>query len=155
MTKKPQTVKKQMKQRALQLINAMLRLVPFVRFVKFSSVGLSGVAVNLGLLWFLTTFVFGEHLYMLAAVISIEASVINNFYWNDIWTFKDRRRYNGSLLTRLLKFHVSRILGILTNLGVLYMLTEYLALYYLLSNIFAIGAGTLVNYLTSDKWVWR
>ncbi|HID04942.1 MAG TPA: GtrA family protein [Candidatus Caldiarchaeum subterraneum] len=144
-----------MKQKALQFISFILRVFPFVRFIKFSSVGLSGVAVNLGLLWILTTFIFGERLYMLAAVISVETSVLNNFYWNDVWTFRDRRGHNGGLLNRLLKFHVSRILGILTNLGILYLLTEYLALYYLISNIFAIGAGTLVNYLTSDKWVWR
>lgn len=155
MMRKTKTAEKQMKEKALQIIGYILRIIPFVRFIKFSSVGLSGVVVNLGLLWLLTTFVFGEHLYMLAAVISVEVSVLNNFYWNDIWTFRDRRKRNGNLLNRLLKFHVSRVLGVLTNLGVLYFLTEYLTIYYLVSNIFAIGAGTLVNYLTSDKWVWR
>jgi len=147
--------KEMMKEKTLQIINSIIKLIPFGRFIKFSSVGLSGMVVNLGLLWLLTTYVFGEKLYMLAAAISIEASVVNNFYWNDVWTFRDKRKRNGNVIVRLLKFHLSRLLGISTNLAFLYLLTEYLMLYYLLSNIFAIGAGMLVNYLTSDKWVWR
>ena len=137
-----------------KVILLIMQKIPIVRRFKFSSVGLSGVIVNLGLLWLLTTFILGEDLYMLAAVISIEASVINNFYWNDRWTFKDRRD-GSSIWMRLLKFHGSRFLGIVTNLAVLYFLTDFIGLYYIISNIFAIGAGTLVNYLTSDKWVWR
>ena len=134
-------------------LSDIVRRIPIVRLFKFSSVGLSGVVVNLGLLWLLTTFVFGENLYLLAAVISIEVSVINNFYWNDRWTFRDRRD-GSSVWVRLLKFHGSRFLGILTNLLVLYILTDIIGLYYIISNIFAIGAGTLINYLTSGKFVW-
>ncbi len=127
--------------------------IPIVRLVRFGGVGLSGLVVNMGLLWLLTTYVFGERLYMLSAIISIEASIINNFYWNDVWTFGDRRVSDGWFM-RLLKFHGSRLLGMITNLAVLYILTDIAGLYYLLSNIIAIGAGTLVNYLTSDRWVW-
>ncbi|MDJ0269807.1 MAG: GtrA family protein [Aigarchaeota archaeon] len=134
-------------------LHHILAKIPIIRLVRFGGVGLSGLVVNVGLLWLLTTYVFGERFYMLSAVISIEASIINNFYWNDLWTFGDRRVSDGWVV-RLFKFHGSRFLGMITNLAVLYLLTDLAGLYYLLSNVIAIGAGTLVNYLTSDKWVW-
>jgi len=142
-----------MNQRRVRTFHYLIQRLKFWRLVRFSSVGLSGVLVNQGLLWALTTYVFGERFYLLAAVFSVEASVINNFYWNDIWTFGDRQVKDG-WLKRLIKFHGSRFLGIITSLVVLFILTDILGMYYLLSNLFSIGAGTVVNYLTSDYWVW-
>lgn len=59
------------------------------RFLKFSLVGLSGVFVNLGLLWFLTE-VVGIY-YVVSNIIAVEVSIISNFILNDLWTWRDRR----------------------------------------------------------------
>ena len=59
-----------------------------MRFIKFSIVGSIGVGVNLGLLYILVEW-FGLY-YMLAAAISIGASVVSNFILNDKWTWRDR-----------------------------------------------------------------
>ncbi|GBC68711.1 hypothetical protein HRbin01_00395 [archaeon HR01] len=129
-------------------------LINIRRFVRFSLVGVSGVAVNQGLLFLLTNYVLGERLYLAAAVISTEMSVLNNFIWNEVWTFKDKH-YSNSVYGRLLKFHGSRLLGILIGLVILYILTDVMGIHYLFSNLASIAASTIVNYLTSDLWVWR
>lgn len=132
-------------------INTRLELA---RFLKFAAVGAVGVVVNTAALYLLTTYVFGERLYLAAAAISLELSILNNFFLNDRWTFRDKAA-PGSVPQRLIKFHGSRLLGAVTTIVILYLLTDLLHLYYILSNLVGIGAGTLVNYLTSRFWVWE
>lgn len=125
----------------------------FARFLKFAVVGIVGVVVNTVALYLLTSFVFGERLYLAAAAISLELSILNNFYLNEVWTFRDKAAAGG-VSQRLIKFHGSRLLGAATTLLVLYLLTDIFHIYYLLSNLVGVGVGTLVNYVTSRFWVW-
>lgn len=124
------------------------------RFLKFCIVGLSGVGVNLGLLWLLT-----ERLglfYLLSAVFSIEVSILSNFVLNEFWTFRDRRNPGcRGLWKRMLKFNLSCAAGAAINILVLGGLTELLGVYYLLSALFGIGAATLWNYGLSLLWTWK
>lgn len=137
----------------MDLKGLMIRF-DLLRFSKFALVGGVGLVVNTVLLYVLTTYVFGERLYLAAAAISLEASILNNFLLNEYWTFRDRRSGKG-FLTRMLKFHGSRIVGAATSLVILYILTDLLGLYYLVSNLIAVLLGTAVNYLTSNFWVWQ
>jgi len=124
------------------------------RFLSFCAVGLSGVLVNMGLLWFLTE-VTGL-LYLISAVISIEAAIISNFALNSRLTFRDR--YGKGIvpnLRRLLKFNLVSLGGLAINLGVLWLLTDIAGVYYLLSNLAGIATATLWNYVLSTWWTWR
>ncbi|MCS7110427.1 MAG: GtrA family protein [Candidatus Caldarchaeum sp.] len=132
----------------------LLEKIEVVRFIKFSVVGAVGVVVNTIALYLLTTFVFGERLYMAAAAISLELSIINNFFLNEYWTFKDRA-VSGEFFKRFFKFHGSRLAGFFTTLVILYILTDIAGIYYLISNLIAVLVGTAVNYLTSNYWVWQ
>ncbi|MEM1975974.1 MAG: GtrA family protein [Candidatus Caldarchaeum sp.] len=131
----------------------MLSRAELVRFSKFCMVGGSGVLVNTGILYLLTGYVLGARLYMVAAVIGLEASILSNFVLNERWTFRDLTESAG-VLERMLKFHVSRVTGSVMSLAILYLLTE-LGMFYLFSNLVGIFVGTMVNYLTSRLWVWR
>jgi len=124
------------------------------RFTKFCLVGLSGVGVNMGLLWLLTE--FGGLDYRLASPISIEMAIISNFTLNDYFTFPDRRtRGEKSFLMRLAKFNLVSLAGLGINLAVLWLLTETLGIYYLLSNLCGIALATVWNYLVNSLWTWR
>jgi len=136
----------------MKVSDAVKRLEP-LRFLKFAVVGGVGVIVNTALLYLLTTYVFGEPLYLLSAAISLEASILNNFLLNEYWTFRDRA-FAGGFGLRLVKFHGSRILGSAANLVVLYLLTEVFGVYYIVSNLVGVLVGMVVNYLTSFFWVW-
>lgn len=136
------------------LLKRLLSRNELLRFIKFSIVGGSGLVVNTVALYVLATFVFGERLYMLAAAISLELSIINNFLLNEYWTFRDRT-VAGEFLKRFVKFHGSRIAGFFTTLTILYVLTDVLGVYYLISNLIGVLVGMGVNYLTSNFWVWQ
>jgi dolichol-phosphate mannosyltransferase len=129
-----------------------VRTLALKRFLMFCVVGAFGVLVNEGLLWLFTDRL--GLLYLYSAIVSIEASIISNFTLNNIWTFRDRRQTSGNLFIRLLKYNLTCLVGIGINLFVLWMLTEKLGAYYLISNLFGIALAVIWNYSASLKWVW-
>ena len=123
------------------------------RFLKFATVGASGIIVNQGLLWFFTE-VAGLY-YLLSSAIGIETSIITNFILNEKWTFRDRSKGKKGMLRRGAKFNTVSVAGLLINISVLYFCTEFLGIYYLLSNLFGIFAAFLWNYFVNLGWTWR
>ena len=88
---------------------------------------------------------------------STELAIINNFTWNDVWTFRDRIRDPSVkvALRRFLGFNLTGIGGIAIGLTVLAILTEVLRIHYLISNLFAICVAVLWNYFMSTNLVWE
>ena len=119
------------------------------RFIQFNLVGLSGIPVNEGLLALL---VYGGAYYLYASAIAIEVSILSNFLFNDLWTFRDRR--HGHAATRLLKFNGLMLIGLAVNLAVLYLGTDFMGINYLLSNLAGIAVAFLVRYWLSVKYAW-
>ena len=98
------------------------------RFVRFGIVGGSGVLVNLGLYGLLTRILdFGLTLTgrYVSYALSVEISIITNFFLNDIWTFADRRK-RASFWTRFCRFHVVSLVGAGVNWGVFAALNWFL-----------------------------
>ena len=124
------------------------------RFVKFGLVGTWGFLVNMFLLWFLTEKV-GVY-YLLSSIVAIEISLVNNYVLNDLWTWHDRgKEGKKEYFKRMFKYHVSASAAMLTNLILLWILTEVFDIYYLSSNIFGILCGTLLNFFINDRWTFR
>lgn len=136
------------------LISLMRRTGELRRFLKFCLVGLSGVVVNVGLLWFLTE--FAGLYYLISAAISIETSIISNFVLNDIFTFHDRHQSGyGLFCKRLTRFNLVSLVGLGINMGILWILTDILGIFYLASNLVGIAAATFWNYLVNTWWTWK
>ncbi len=124
------------------------------RFAKFCLAGSNGVLVNLGLLALLTE-VFGLF-YVLSAAIAIEASIINNFTWNELWTFRDRRTSTSSPIgVRLVKFNLISLVGLGIQIGLLLLFTEVVGLYYMFSQIIGIIIATAFNFVFNKWWTWQ
>jgi len=125
------------------------------RIIKFLIVGMSGLIVNIGSLYILKEFC--KLHYLLAGFMAIELSIINNFLLNSFWTWKDRKVVSLKIfLFRLIKFNISTGLTTLfINLFVLWVLTEFLHIYYLFSQLIGIILGTIINYLIYYYWVFK
>jgi len=119
------------------------------RLVKFSIVGTSGILVNEGILYGLVRF-FGWNK-ILANIPATELAILNNFLWNDLWTFKDLRK--KPLLKRLFSFHVAALLGAGVQLAV-YTLLLYIGIYYLIANLVGIGLSFVVRFLFNREVTW-
>ncbi len=121
-----------------------------VQIFKFCLVGLVGVGVNLGVLYFLTNLgVF----YLYSGVIAIECSLLTNFFINRGWTFKVESK-NVSFTKSLVLDHITRSIGMLINFACLFVLTEYFGLFYIFSMLVGIGFATMWNFFGNIKWVW-
>ena len=135
------------------IYSLMKRQGELLRFARFCLVGLSGVLVNMGLLWLLTT--FAGFYYLVSSAVAIETAVISNFLLNDRFTFSDRRTPGiAAFSRRLLKFNLVSLAGVAINMGALWLLTEAFGVYYLFSNLCGIALATLWNYLVNNRWTW-
>ncbi|ASI99234.1 glycosyltransferase [Thermococcus celer] len=119
------------------------------RIIKFTIVGLSGVLVNEGFLW-LFVHVFGWDK-ILANVPATELAVLNNFTWNDLWTFRDLKR--KPFWSRIVSFHIAALTGAIVQLAI-YTGLVLVGMHYLVANLFGIGLSFIVRFLFNRNVTW-
>jgi len=128
------------------------------RFLRFGLVGLSGVFVDMAILYLLSDASKLAWGITRSKMISSEVAVINNFLWNDLWTFRDissqqvgwRKR-----IRRFLKFNFICLFGIVLNILILNFLYNYLHINQYLANLIAIAIVTIWNFWFNLKLSWR
>lgn len=138
------------------LLRLRLDLWPFKRFMRFGVVGFSGVFVDMGIFYLLRT-VLGFGLTR-SAILSSEVAIINNFLWNDLWTFGDisrRQQGMGKKLKRLLKFNLICFSGLVLNVLLVNLLFNVLGVNEYIAKLIAIAAVTLWNFWFNLKLSWR
>jgi len=135
----------------IHLMSLLWRSGKLMKFLKFCIVGVIGVAINLGILYFLTN--FGLY-YMISGAVAIEASLLSNFFLNRIWTFRREAKHIG-IGSAIVKDHITRLMGILINLICLFAFTELFHFYYIISMLIGIVASTLWNFIGNVRWVWK
>jgi len=113
--------------------------------LKFALVGISGTIIKLGALFLLTDMI---GLWYLASYgVAFVLSVISNYIWNSRWTFKNR----GGFIKYLGISGVTLSL----NLGLVYLLTDIVGIWYIFSGAFGVLSAFLINYTLSRKYVWK
>lgn len=127
----------------------LLRLSHY-RFLKFVAVGATGVFVNNGVLFFTVSSGF-LHVQG-ASLVAIEASILSNFALNNLWTFRHRK--GEAFHFKLAKYHASVALGAAVNYITLTVLLAS-GLQLLVANTVGILLGFFLNYLLSEKYVWK
>ncbi|NPA23628.1 MAG: GtrA family protein [Crenarchaeota archaeon] len=124
------------------------------RPLKFALVGSSGIIVNEGMLYLLHG-VVGLPVF-LAGFLAIESSIVNNFTLHEAWTFKQKllSRNFRSKIQRFFKYHLAVGAGVMVNYLTLLLLNKLFGMCYD-ANLIGIALGFIVNYLISDRFVWR
>ena len=125
----------------------------FASWLRFNAVGIIGVGVQLLLL---ATFRAGLGWSVgLATIVAVECTVLHNFVWHELWTWAHRKLEVRGIPGRLLRFNISNgLISIAGNLVLMELLAVRLHLNYMLANISAIVACSLLNYFVSDKLVF-
>jgi dolichol-phosphate mannosyltransferase len=138
------------------LLKLRLDLLPIKRFVRFGISGFSGVFVDFGIFYLLRT-ILSLGLTR-STILSSEIAIINNFLWNDLWTFGDiSRQQKGwhKRLKRLLKFNLICLSGLVLNVLLVNFLFNVLEINEYISKIIAIAAVTFWNFWFNLKLSWR
>ncbi len=63
------------------------------KYLHFFVIGISGVAINLGVTWFFTEFIFGIERYFDAYLLGLTLNLIYNFVLHTIITFQTKERH--------------------------------------------------------------
>lgn len=119
------------------------------RLVKFTLVGLSGVLVNQGFLWFFVEKLGWDKI--LANIPAMELAILNNFTWNDLWTFRDLK--SRPLYQRLLSFHLAALTGAIVQ-WIIYATLIFFGMNYLLANLVGIAVSFIVRFLVNRHVTW-
>ena len=118
-------------------------------FWRFAIVGASGVGVNQGMLYLLH-YVLGVPV-AISGAMAIETAILNNFTWNNLWTWRHRR--NTPLWQRLSRYHVTSALAGGINYVTLLALTAF-GMEPLWANFVGIGLGVVVNFVGNHYWTF-
>ncbi len=126
------------------------------RLLKYGLVGLTGAVINFSIARYLTRGMGWS--VEAASVPGVLAAIVNNFIWNDLFTFWEARRAApgiGSALRRFLSFGFFSITGALLNVLLLFVMHSALGLPQTLSLITAIGIAGLFNFFVNSNVTWR
>ncbi|MHB1908840.1 MAG: GtrA family protein [Nitrososphaerales archaeon] len=123
------------------------------RLFKFVLVGASGVVVN-ELVLILLQAAIGK---IVAQGVGVELSIINNFVWNDTFTFKLETKDQQGLINKLRRLGKYNLLSLGTfalNLVVYAILLSF-GWWYIAASLFAVAVSFVFNYFGSSRWAWK
>ncbi|HZU29876.1 MAG TPA: GtrA family protein [Candidatus Angelobacter sp.] len=127
------------------------------RFVRFGLVGVSGMFVDMGVLFLLAdprTLGWGLSVSKLLAA---ESAILNNFIWNDLWTFGDISVSQigwKSRATRFAKFNVICLAGIGISILLLNAQVRFLNANVYLANFISIVLTSFWNFWMNLRFGW-
>ena len=116
--------------------------------VSFGVVGLTGFVVNASLVYLLHGLL---HWFLpVTVVLASELAIVNNYLWNDRWTFGHR----DLSLQRFVRFNLSSLGGIAITTAVTTVLAAG-GLPYLPALLAGVGMGAGGNFIASTLWIWK
>ena len=133
-----------------------------LRFIRFNVVSALGIGVRLLVV---AVLVSGLGInYLVATAISIEASILHNFFWHLHWTWGASGTRSGGrrsaatnhVFFRCVAFHASN--GLVSFLGAMVLmplLVGALGIHYLAANVITVCFTGLLNFFLGDRLVFR
>lgn len=124
-----------------------------IQFIKFSLVGLSNTIVHY-LVYLICTFL-GLH-YMFANFCAFTISVLNSFYWNNKYVFKEQNTGQRYWVQVLVKTYIAYgITGLLLSSILLYVEIDLCDINELIAPILNLCITTPLNFIINKFWAYR
>ena len=137
-----------------RLLRAILVGPEAAQIRRFFLVGLLAAGFQTALLGTLVE--WGSIQYLIAAVISIEITIVLQYGINNHWTFHTARHQGWREYARgLLRTNVVRGSAIPIQVGVLYALVSAAAIPYLVANGIGIVVSGIYRYVLDSRWTWQ
>jgi dolichol-phosphate mannosyltransferase len=140
------------------LLRLRLYLLHNSSFVRFCMVGASGVVIDMSFLFLLSDPKMLGWGLTRSKILAAEAALLNNFIWNDLWTFGNISKHQNTLgqrVKRFLKFNAICSLWIFFNVVIINIEFNLFHMNRYLANLAAIGLVTLWNYKSNKEFSWR
>jgi dolichol-phosphate mannosyltransferase len=141
---------------------SLLRRIFSLRFLKFGTVGVSGIVINQGVLYIAQEYIFhvshvpGEVNWWglnLSLGMAIFFATLNNFFWNRLWTWSDRtQNRHRSWFVQFGQYTLSCGLSIVLQLVFTNLLAPHV--FYQYANLIAIVFTSVLNFILNDIWTF-
>ncbi|WP_096608212.1 glycosyltransferase [Calothrix sp. NIES-2100] len=131
---------------------------PIGRFLRFGLVGLSGVFVDMAVLYLLSDPTTLALPLTRSKIIAGEIAIFNNFLWNDAWTFADvtmKQQEWHHRWKRFWKFNLICLAGLILNVLILNLVFNFIIPNRYIANLIAIAVATIWNFWVNLKLSWR
>ena len=93
--------------------------------------------------------------YMLSAVMTSGILAIIGFLTNYLWTWKSKLKEAKTVVTsRFIKYVIVGGFVTLTSWGLLYVLTEFASVYYIVSAVICWTIGATITFLANNYWTY-
>lgn len=127
-----------------------------VHWIKFNVVGVLGFALQVGAL-FMLTHTSHPISYLTATVLAVELAILNNFFWHQLWTWRDRPSLTiHETLRRLAKFNITTgLVSIAGNLIFMSILVGRLGVAIVIANLISVLACSLLNFILADRIAFK
>ena len=126
------------------------------RLIRFAIVGFSGVFADVGVFYVLHRFL--GWLLTPSAMLSTEVAIINNFLWNDVWTFGELAAQKPSVnqrLQRFLKFNIICLTGLILNVLIMFFWVYQFGINEYMAKLIAIICVTFWNFSLNLRLNWQ
>jgi len=130
-----------------------------IRWLKFNAVGAMGVLVQLAALTLLVR--IAGFPVVLGTGLAVETAIVHNFAWHRGWTWADREGPGRAhrlikALGVLFRFNISTgMVSLVGNMLLMHLLLRTTRLGLLTSNLVTIAMCSFVNFVVSDRFVFR
>ena len=135
----------------LLLDKSIGRLIP-TRFIFFVMVGLTGLGVHLFSLYALIT--FAQFSFNQAQVVATVIAIANNFYWNNLFTYRDRRLHGSAFFKGMVVFYLACSFGVLINVNIASALNQALLPWWFAGTMGAV-IGSIWNFAMTNYFTWQ
>jgi len=124
-------------------------LKEFIVFIKYSTVGIIGTALDVGSLY---VFVDILHIPVLvAAAMSFTLAVVNNFILNKFWTFGHAGR---NVRKQFIKFFIVSIVGLVLTEICMVFFVYLLGIWYIAAKLMTSAIVLMWNFLANKNWTF-
>ena len=120
------------------------------QFVKFGVVGVSNTLLALTI-YYVLVLIFGIN-YILANTAAFAISVLNAYYWNSKYVFKQS---TNSMSKRLIKVYVSYGITFFISTGLLFLMVDIIGISEVVAPIINLSVTVPLNFLLNKFWAFR
>lgn len=124
----------------------------FMQFVKFGIVGLSNTAITI--IVYEICVVIGIH-YQVSYFIGYLAGIVNAFYWNNKYVFKEQVGEERSLIKAFVKCVMSYAGGYVCSSALLFLWVRILGFPKFLSPLISLLVTIPLNFVLNKKWAFK
>jgi putative flippase GtrA len=131
------------------MIKNLLKMPIGKQFSTYLLIGLTSTSLNY-LIFFCFLYLFNVY-YLISSGLGIISGITISYFFNKKYTFGSEERVKKSLP----KYIFSNLFVLFFNLFTLKIFVEYLLISALISNIFSLSLGTILNFLLMKVFVFK